>query len=211
MSNLRADRAGLTERRDAMEQEAGRIAEALTELDNRVEALRLEAGVAQQRGEQAAELKTKTERELIGYLAEREALERATQEMEREIGGRRQQLVAAENELREVRADLEKLRETTRQTELDRTRAEADRTHLDEICDRELGIHAAVAAEQVGAEALADADADALSVAIEELQGKIERLGPVNMTAIEEFSDLEERHGFLSSQKQDLEDATAKL
>ena len=211
VSNLRADRAGLTERRDAMEQEAGRIAEALTELDNRVEALRLEAGVAQQRGEQAAELKTKTERELIGYLAEREALERATQEMEREIGGRRQQLVAAENELREVRADLEKLRETTRQTELDRTRAEADRTHLDEICDRELGIHAAVAAEQVGAEALADADADALSVAIEELQGKIERLGPVNMTAIEEFSDLEERHGFLSSQKQDLEDATAKL
>jgi len=211
VSNLRAERAGLTERRDAMEQAAGRIAEALIELDGRVEALHTEAGVAQHRGERAEELKRKTEQELIDHLAGRETLERATQEMEREIGERREQLTAAENELREVRGNLEKLREATRQAELDRTRAEADRAHLDEICTHELGVGADDAAEQADEEALANADAKALSVAIEEIKGKIERLGPVNMTAIEEFSELEERHGFLSSQKQDLEDAMAKL
>ena len=36
------------------------------------------------------------------------------------------------------------------------------------------------------------------------LKGKIDRLGPVNMMAIEEFDDLDERYEFLTSQRQDL-------
>jgi chromosome segregation protein len=36
------------------------------------------------------------------------------------------------------------------------------------------------------------------------LKGKIERLGPVNMMAIEEFDDLDERYEFLSTQRSDL-------
>jgi chromosome segregation protein len=95
--------------------------------------------------------------------------------------------------------------------ELERTRAEADRSHLDEMCVTELGVNAIDAADEAGEEALAVADPAELAASIETIKGKIERLGPVNMTAIEEFSELEERHGFLSSQKQDLEDAMAKL
>ena len=37
-----------------------------------------------------------------------------------------------------------------------------------------------------------------------ELKGKIERLGPVNMMAIEEFDDLDERYEFLTTQRDDL-------
>ena len=36
------------------------------------------------------------------------------------------------------------------------------------------------------------------------LRGKIERLGPVNMMAIEEFDDLDERYEFLTTQRDDL-------
>lgn len=36
------------------------------------------------------------------------------------------------------------------------------------------------------------------------LKGKIERLGPVNMMAIEEFDDLDERYEFLTTQRDDL-------
>ena len=36
------------------------------------------------------------------------------------------------------------------------------------------------------------------------LKGKIERLGPVNMMAIEEFDDLDERYEFLTTQRHDL-------
>ena len=41
------------------------------------------------------------------------------------------------------------------------------------------------------------------------LRAKIDRLGPVNMMAIDQFDELEERHGFLTTQRQDLLDAIA--
>ncbi len=40
--------------------------------------------------------------------------------------------------------------------------------------------------------------------AIVQLKKKIERLGPVNMMAIEQFTELEERHTFLTTQRADL-------
>jgi chromosome segregation protein len=46
--------------------------------------------------------------------------------------------------------------------------------------------------------------------AIAELREKIDRMGPVNMMAIEQSTELEERHLFLSTQKQDLVDSIAQ-
>jgi chromosome segregation protein len=46
--------------------------------------------------------------------------------------------------------------------------------------------------------------------AIAELREKIERMGPVNMMAIEQSKELEERHLFLSTQRQDLVDSIAQ-
>jgi len=45
--------------------------------------------------------------------------------------------------------------------------------------------------------------------AIEELKRKIEKLGPVNMMAIEQYDELDERHGFLTTQRKDLIDSIA--
>ena len=41
------------------------------------------------------------------------------------------------------------------------------------------------------------------------LKAKIERLGPVNMMAIEQFDDLESRHAFLTTQRKDLVESIA--
>jgi chromosome segregation protein len=46
--------------------------------------------------------------------------------------------------------------------------------------------------------------------AIAELRGKIDRIGPVNMMAIEQHMELEERHRFLTTQRQDLVDSIAQ-
>jgi chromosome segregation protein len=46
---------------------------------------------------------------------------------------------------------------------------------------------------------------------INELRGKIERLGNVNLDAIEEQATLEERHTFLANQVQDLNESKAQL
>ena len=45
--------------------------------------------------------------------------------------------------------------------------------------------------------------------AIAALKERIERLGPVNMMAIEQFDELEGRHTFLTTQRQDLRDSIA--
>jgi chromosome segregation protein len=46
--------------------------------------------------------------------------------------------------------------------------------------------------------------------AIAALRAKIERLGPVNMMAIEQFDELETRHVFLTTQRKDLTDSIAQ-
>ena len=63
------------------------------------------------------------------------------------------------------------------------------------------------------AAAAADADDDAALATpedvIADLKKKIEKLGPVNMMAIEQFDELESRHTFLTTQRKDLLDSIA--
>jgi chromosome segregation protein len=67
--------------------------------------------------------------------------------------------------------------------------------------------------EGEGAEAaVAAATERALSAedAITTLRARIDRLGPVNMMAIEQFDELESRHGFLTAQRTDLVSSIAQ-
>jgi chromosome segregation protein len=98
-----------------------------------------------------------------------------------------------------------------RDREIARTRLEADRGYLDDLCAQELGMTAGDAVAQVTPEAIADADEAALEADVAELKAKVEAIGPVNLMAIEEFQTLEERHASLSAQKKDLEDAVVSL
>jgi chromosome segregation protein len=63
-----------------------------------------------------------------------------------------------------------------------------------------------------GDDAMAAATERALSAeeAITTLRAQIDRLGPVNMMAIEQFDELESRHGFLTAQRKDLTDSIAQ-
>ena len=66
--------------------------------------------------------------------------------------------------------------------------------------------------EDTAGGAVAAAAERALSAeeAITTLRAKIDRLGPVNMMAIEQFDELESRHGFLTTQRTDLTDSIAQ-
>jgi chromosome segregation protein len=61
--------------------------------------------------------------------------------------------------------------------------------------------------------AAAGAATDWTSVAqqVETLQGRIDEMGPVNLVAIEEYEETEQRHQFLSQQHDDLVNAKAQL
>jgi len=114
-----------------------------------------------------------------------------------------------------ARARFESEREKRSQTEIALARAESDYSHGAEQCREELktepeallaglaqsGAAAEVSGriEVVAGEALRNAEQE-----LTELKARIENLGPVNMMALEELQEAEERFGFLETQRQDL-------
>jgi chromosome segregation protein len=66
--------------------------------------------------------------------------------------------------------------------------------------------------EMAATPAVVEAEQRALSAedAIARLRAKIERLGPVNMMAIEQYDELESRHTFLTTQRKDLVDSISQ-
>ncbi len=85
---------------------------------------------------------------------------------------------------------------------------------LDETLDEATGDDASPQAEDPNAPdaAVVAAEQHALSAeeAIAELRARIDRLGPVNMMAIDQFDELEARHTFLTTQRKDLVDSIAQ-
>jgi chromosome segregation protein len=208
LTELRATQAASGERLEAAESEGARLRESAAELHSRLEQLRADAGSAKALIEQNAGLREKTQVQLSLFATQGEELKSTLELGEGEIARCQQQLSESEKLQAELRNQVESCREKTRDAELARARAESERGHLDALCMRELGIPVAEAhleeeAPTVDGENIPDLDA--LEKEIEQIKQKIERLGPVNMTAIEEFSELEERFGFLAAQREDLQ------
>jgi chromosome segregation protein len=210
-AEARADAASRTEKVEAARREALRFHEALGEIEARLDASRREGDAAGERGRQAAELLAATELTLARQLDDRRLRIQEAAVREERLAELRTQAAEAETSLKAVRGELETIRERGRDAELARTRIEADRGFLDELCRQELGVSAAEAAAAAGDDALAAADEAILEAEIAEIKSKVDAIGPVNLMAIEEFQALEERHRTLSAQQKDLEDSISSL
>jgi chromosome segregation protein len=105
------------------------------------------------------------------------------------------------------RAEVESLRERRSVTEIALARAESDYNHGAQQCRDELKVEPA----GLLAECLDNGEAlpcgEALGEAerlLDNIKTRIENLGPVNMMALEELQEAEERYVFLETQRQDL-------
>ncbi len=211
-AELRAVMAAKGQQQESSGREQQRLDESLADLTARIADLKAEAGKARVRAAEARKLVLTTEETLTEHLVSRSTRAKEVQAMEGSIAERRRELSGSEGGLHRLKNDLERLREASRAAELERTKADSDRLHLDELCRGELGCSAEEALETLESDADQEQqDLPKLGEEVEEIRGKIERIGPVNMMAIDEFSDLEERHTFLSTQKEDLEKSMASL
>jgi chromosome segregation protein len=134
------------------------------------------------------------EAEGTNLRAEREALRRRQEELAAAIRGHRESLAAVEQQLHEHQLALH----------------EAG-IRRDELVDRvrtELDIELAVLYPTYEH---SDQDWQAIETEIADLRQKIHRLGNINLDAIGEQEELEERHAFLTSQRDDLDAARAQL
>jgi chromosome segregation protein len=203
---VRAHLASLEERRRSLAAGRARLETQLRDFANRREnivreAERLVAEKAQflssneDLAVKLAELKdvvTATEAN-VARLAEREAELRA-------------RLASSEEELKRLRTAAQEVQEKRGAWQVALARGESDLQHLAETCQKELETSLQQLVE--GAETTLDETQLAeIEAKYSEVRRKIDALGPVNPTALEEFEEASLRQDFLNTQRQDLLDS----
>jgi len=199
----RAEAATLAERLAGSEELAQRLAGELAALRQRDAALR----------EQQAALRSELT-ELETHTAEQQQRRQTLAEEKRRLEARKTQLeqgweqarvrtVQVDDALRLARQKLGDLREQRSQHEIEYARNESHRAHLRETCLAEVHAHPEDLMAQeptlLAGEELAVAEAS-----YRESKARVEAIGPINMMALEEYQQCEERWNFLTRERDDL-------
>src|SRR5260221_272999 len=135
--------------------------------------------------------------------AEKRRLEARGIEMEREFEQTRVRSTQVDDALRMARQKLGDFREERSKHEIERARNDSEREHLRHSCIEELNAQP----EDLIAESPALLSGEELRVAdsqYHEMKARIEAMGPVNMMALEEYNECEQRFGFLARERDDL-------
>jgi len=136
-------------------------------------------------------------------LAESHALEARVDELRRAMAAARDARMAVEVRRAELRTQLGAVEGTL-----------AGTYQLDPAT---LGVQASPVEGQLaegsdaGENSLIDASDEELKAQLQKLRERLDRMGPINLAAISEHQELEQRHTFLSTQEQDLSTSIASL
>jgi chromosome segregation protein len=203
LATARAEHAAMNERLTAAEALAARLTEERAELERRETALQLQATSI---GDETAALAKQSEelaQQLEGLRGEKLRLEIRQRELEQEWEAARTRVTQMEDHLRMGRQSLQELREQRSHAEVDRAKNDSDRQHLRETCMSEVNAQPedliATEAAFMSGEELAIAETN-----YREMKQRIEAMGPVNMMALEEFNECEQRFTFLTRERDDL-------
>jgi chromosome segregation protein len=199
----RTELAALNERLNAAEALSARLEQERVELARRESALRQqEASIGEETATLAAQSAELTQ-QLEGLRAEKVRLETRQGEIEQEWESGRTRVVQMEDQLRMGRQSLQELRDQRNHAEVERARNDSDRQHLRETCMTEVNAQPedliATDTAFISGEELAAAEAN-----YREMKARLESMGAVNMMALEEYNECEQRFSFLTRERDDL-------
>jgi chromosome segregation protein len=209
-SEAKSRLAALRERAAAAEAECRRLAQDHEELLQRIAAAEGRGREMAGRKEQLAAELMECERLLAEALGQRDRVQGEAAVAEDRVRDIRNELEGREASLKERRRERDMLRDALSELEVSRARTESDLDHLARECHQAVGETAAEAAGRLG-EADAARELSDLEAQIAELRDRLEKMGAVNVLAVEQAQELEERHQFLTAQRQDLLDSIAEL
>jgi chromosome segregation protein len=199
----RAEFAAMNERLMAAEALAARLNEERAELGRRETALQQQVTSILDETSALAKQSEDLALQLEGLRGEKLRLEIRQRELEQEWDAARTRVTQMEDHLRMGRQSLQELREQRSHAEVDRAKNESDRQHLRETCMSEVNAQPedliATEAAFMSGEELAIAETN-----YREMKQRIESMGPVNMMALEEFNECEQRFTFLTRERDDL-------
>ena len=208
LDHWKAEERLALERLETARAEAARVAQRRRELDERLATLDAESRELVERLE-------RTEQEVVqsrARLVEEQGLLSGAREQERRLAGVVEEIAARveklEREVASRRSEHDAVRSRLHEQEVEEARLAAEREALEGAIASELG---ASLEELAAAEAPEDATAEELREAVEADRAKLEKMGPVNLLALQEVEELGERSRFLHEQRSDLVDSLTTL
>jgi len=199
----REELAAMSERLGSAEAAEQRHAEEVRLAHERIDALRQQKRML---AEERAGLESSCQ-QLAGQVTtlreEKLRLEERKGAFEKEWDEARMRTAELEEALRGKRQSLEELRSERGQRQIEKARNDADRDYLRQTCVSELN---AQPEELMAQEAhlLVGEELVAAETSYHEMKARVEAMGPVNMMALEEFQECEQREGFLRRERDDL-------
>ncbi|MGB2625762.1 MAG: chromosome segregation protein SMC [Candidatus Acidiferrum sp.] len=203
LSTAKSELAAMNERLASAEAIAKRLGEEKQDLDRREAALmQQEVSISEETIAMAKQTEELTQ-QLTVLRSEKARLEDGQKQLETEWDGARTRVAQVEDHLRMARQTLQEMREERGHFEVDKARNDSDRQHLRETCLAEVNAQPEdlIASESafMSGEELATAEAS-----YQEMKQRVENMGAVNMMALEEFNECEQRFTFLTRERDDL-------
>lgn len=208
LARMLSDRAVSVERKASCESDLRRLAAEGEEVRKRLELLGLEHADIQNRllNLDRARRETALQIEELGRTLQ--GLERGLEKGEKELEALRESLESQESRLRELYGERELAMEARGRVEIERTRLESDLEHLERSCEEEFHVALSQIVAQI-AERDWQRDYEGVCRQHDELRGRVENFGAINMRALEEYQEHDQRYQFLNKQRADIEQSIA--
>jgi len=204
LAGQRATAAAAAERRRATSAEVRRVESELADLASRVERHRFDLAEMTNRGSELKLSIDELELKASTVESDREREELQIAELSTQLQQARQQADVYSEELSDLNRKAAEVRDTRAGLDVRKAEAQARQTFVHENCQSELGQSLEDVAREI---TLADDfDFDASHSRVEELRTRLDGFGGVNMMALEELAEAEERLLFLTVQRQDIID-----
>ncbi len=206
LAGLQSQLAVLEERRLAGLREMTVLEEQEIDLDGRTKHAELQIQYAGEQQDETRATIQSLEVACAELIEERGRLDAVIAENMAALEELRRELHGAETQWDENRALLDSWKDRHNALEIQRAEVDSDLKHLSETCNNELN----ETIESVCLnyfEALPPTELEARENEYRDLREKLESMGAVNMMAVEEHQEAEERFQFLTTQRQDLLDS----
>jgi chromosome segregation protein len=202
LAGQRAASAAAAERRRATTAEVRRTEGELADLAARVERHRMDLAEMAGRSEDLRQSIAYLELAASSVESDRAREEEQIAELSNKLQDARRQADEMSAELSELNRKAAEVRDARGGLEVQRAEAQARQTFVHENCQTELGQSLEDLARELTFPD--EFDLDASHARVEELRTRLEGFGGVNMMALEELAEAEERLLFLTVQRQDI-------
>ena len=202
-TDLRAEAATLEERRRSAQSALARVRQQSEEQKQRLDRIQQQA-----QAWEADRVRLLADNEQLGVTIDtnderQKALTARVAELGQSLTSLREGVQTLEQQMRQVRSEVEVARQQLSKIEIELVQHRSDLKHLSETCEAELRQPIEEVAKNLDRD-LSPEELAELETRYREVKERIEKLGPVNVLALEEYEEASRRQEFLETQQADL-------